>query len=108
MNWEAAGALIGVSYKGGLQTELNENQVTPVGREWGLPEFWLGVWEVPASPDITVLSMDDRGLPASWVKGYGGAPGTGFVQVALEKWDREMLNHLAVVAEYRPRLGSSH
>jgi outer membrane protein assembly factor BamB len=107
MNWAAADALIGVSYKGGLQTEMNENQVTPVGREWGLPEFWLGVWEVPTSPDITVLSTDDRGLPASWVKSYGGPPGTGFVQLALEKWDGEMLNDLALVAEYRPHPGSN-
>ena len=104
--WDDANRLLGISYKGGLQ-ELQggttHNRVTPAGRDWGLPEWWLGTWDVPISRGMTVLSLDDRGFAGAWVKNYGGAPGTGFVFIGLEDRDSEMLGRLAMVAEYRPR-----
>jgi hypothetical protein len=39
----------------------------------------------------------------AWVKNYGGVPGTGFVYVGLEDKGDDMLNRLAMVAEYRPQ-----
>ena len=101
--WDDARNLLGVSYDGALQDDLNYNRATNAGRAWGLPEWWLGTWDVRPSPDITPLSLDDRGSAGSWVRHYGGVPGTGFVYIGLDAWNIEMLNHLALVAEYRPR-----
>ena len=103
LTWDAASNLLGVPYKGALQSDQNSNRVTATGRDWGLPEWWIGSWDVPASTGITPLSLDDRGFAGAWVKNYGGAPGTGFVYVGLLHWNNEMLARLAIVAEYRPR-----
>lgn len=103
INWEYAQHLVSVSYEGGLQDETNNNRVTADGRDWGLPEFWIGTWDTPLSPNVTPLSLDDRGFAGSWVRNYGAGPGTGFVYLGLEKWDINMLNSLATVAEFHPR-----
>jgi hypothetical protein len=34
--------LLGIRLKGSLHNEMGNNQVTPAGRDWGLPEWWLG------------------------------------------------------------------
>ncbi|MFZ3374821.1 MAG: PQQ-binding-like beta-propeller repeat protein [Chthoniobacterales bacterium] len=98
-----ANELLGVSFKGALNGEMNNNRVTPAGRDWGLAEWWIGWWDVPISSDITVLSLDERGFAGAWAKNYGGAPGTGFVYFGAKNWDSELLSRLAMVAEYRPR-----
>jgi hypothetical protein len=55
------------------------------------------------STNITALSFDERGFAGAWVKNYGGSPGTGFVYVGIADWNPEILERLAMVAEYRPR-----
>lgn len=103
IRWDDSGKLLGVSVIGGLKNELGNNQVTPAGREWGLPDWWLGSWDLPPSNQITPLSLDDREYVGAWVKNYGGARGTGFVYVGVGSWSSEMLQHVASVSEYRPR-----
>jgi eukaryotic-like serine/threonine-protein kinase len=103
LRWDDAGKLLGISYKGGLQNNSASNRVTPAGLDCGLPEWWLGTWDVPISNEMTVLSLDDRGFAGAWVKNYGGAPGTGFVYIGLQERRDDMLSSLAMVAEYRPR-----
>jgi outer membrane protein assembly factor BamB len=98
-----ASKLLDVSFKGALNGEMNNNQVTPAGRDWGLAEWWIGWWDMPISPGMTVLSLNERGFAGAWVKNYGGLPGTGFVYIGIKNWDSEMLSRLAMVAEYRPR-----
>jgi outer membrane protein assembly factor BamB len=102
IRWDDASNLLSVSFKGALNGELNNNQVTPAGRDWGLGEWWLGSWDLPLSGNTTALSLDERGFAGAWVKNYGGPPGTGFVYVG-KNWGSEMLNALGVVAEYCPR-----
>jgi hypothetical protein len=102
IRWDDANQLLGVSFKGALNGEFNNNQVTPAGRDWGLGEWWLGSWDLPPSSDTTALSLDERGFAGAWVKNYGGPPGTGFVYVG-KNWDSEVLNRLGIIAEYRPR-----
>ena len=103
IRWDDAQQLLGSSWQGGLNNEMGNNRVTPAGRDWGLGEWWLGAWDVPVSPDILALSLDERGYAGAWVKNYGGAPGTGFVYIGVGNWDSEVMNRLALVAEYRPR-----
>lgn len=95
--------LLGISFETALNGLMSNNRVTPAGRDWGLAEWWIGTWDLPLSSDITVLSLNDRGFAGAWVKNYGGAPGTGFVYFGTKNWDSEVLNRLAIAAEYRPR-----
>ena len=55
-NWNAAGALLGVSYRGALHDELNDNRVTQTGRDWGLNSWWLGTWDLPTANAVVALS----------------------------------------------------
>jgi outer membrane protein assembly factor BamB len=103
VHWDAAGSLLGISYRGALQDEVSNNRVTVAGRAWDLPDWWIGFWGIPITNEITAFSIDDSGLAGAWFKSFGGAPGTGFVYVGLTQWDTEWLNRLAMVAEYRPR-----
>ena len=66
--WDDVRQLLGVSFNRSLHDEMNNNSVTSAGREWGLPEWWLGTWALPASSDMTVLSLNDCGLAGAWVK----------------------------------------
>lgn len=102
IRWDDTSDLLGLSFKGALNGEFNNNAVTHAGRDWGLGEWWLGSWDLPPSNDITVLSLDERGFAGAWVRNYGGPPGTGFVYLG-KNWDSEVLNRLGIVAEYRPR-----
>jgi len=103
IGWDDASNLLSVSWKGALHEEKTSNQVTPAGRDWGLADWWLGTWDMPLSPELTPLALDDRGFAGAWVRNFGSAPGTGFVYIGLGGWDSEMLGRLAIVAEYRPR-----
>jgi hypothetical protein len=103
MHWDDLEKLLGISFNGSLNNEFGDNQVTPAGRDWGFPDWWLGRWDMPLSSNITALSFDERGFAGAWVKNYGGAPGTGFVYAGISNWNTEILVRLAMVAEYRPR-----
>jgi outer membrane protein assembly factor BamB len=101
-DWESASQLLGVSIQGALTDPTTDNRSTASGIEWGLAPSWLGTWDVPVASGMTVLAFDDREFAGAWVKSYGGAPGTGFVYVALSGWNSDVLANLAMVAEYRP------
>ena len=55
--------------------------VTDESRRWGLDGWWLARWSVSARSVTTVLARDQRRDASSFVKSYGGAPGTGFVRI---------------------------
>src|ERR1700728_1970426 len=95
LTWDAASNLLGIPYKGALQSDQNSNRVTPAGRDWGLVEWWIGTWDVPVSSGMTPLSLDDRGFAGAWIKSYGGPPGTGFVYIRRGPLDNKKLGRLA-------------
>lgn len=101
-DWESTSRLLGVRVQGALVDMATANRSTPSGIDWGLAQSWLGTWDVPVSTGMTVLAFDDREFAGAWVKNYGGAPGTGFVYIALAGWNSDVLENLAIVAEYRP------
>ena len=96
LNWSAAGRLLGVGMDSAM-FDVRGVRATPAGRAWGLPARWREGWGIAPDGAITVLGQDEFGLAASWVRGYGGPPGTGFVRVPAED---PMTVYLA--AEYRP------
>jgi hypothetical protein len=61
---------------------------------------------LPAGVTETLV-LDDNGLASSWVKRYGGQPGTGFVRVYGGSWSAggptANLAAVQAVAEYMPR-----
>lgn len=57
-------------------------EATPLGREWGLPAgWWIDEEATPPQAGVEPLALNRLGHPVSWVKRFGGPPGTGFVQL---------------------------
>jgi len=56
-------------------------EATEAGHRWGLYGWWIARWSVNAASVSTVLAGDQRGDASSFVKTYGGAPGSGFVRI---------------------------
>jgi outer membrane protein assembly factor BamB len=75
---------------------------TALGIRWGLRDWWLASWSIPPGEDLSVLAQDERGLASVWVRSYGGAPGTGFIQFNRQQWNTADVGQLVAVAEYRP------
>ena len=55
-------------------------KTTADGLKWGLPTWGTAGYPVDASRVDTVLSLTEDGQAATWVKRYGGKPGSGFVR----------------------------
>ena len=81
-------------------------RATEAGLRWGLSGWWDGNWSVDPAAVSEVLARDDNGLANSWVKSYGGPPGTGFVRVYGGNWSAggptASFSAVQSVAEYRP------
>jgi hypothetical protein len=80
--------------------------VTDAGLRWGLSGWWDSNWGVDPAEVTETLATDDNGLASSWVRGYGGPPGTGFVRVYGGNWSAggptASFAAVQAVAEYRP------
>lgn len=72
---------------------------TDTGRAWGLDGWWVGSGQTLPSHVDRVLAVDELGRAVSWVKEYGGPPGTGLVSTR-PTWDRAHLAQIQRVAEY--------
>jgi hypothetical protein len=102
---EATRRLIDVAFDGGNFDPLNAVP-NEDGIRLGLPAWYLDNWAATPRDVTTVLARDEQGLAASWVKRYGGPPGTGFVRFfSGDGTPGRPLNHHAIqiVAELRPR-----
>jgi hypothetical protein len=81
--------------------------VTGEGLRWGLSGWWDSNWGVDPAGVTETLALDDNGLASSWVKRYGGPPGTGFVRVYGGSWSAggptANLAAVQAVAEFMPR-----
>jgi len=82
--------------------------VTEAGLRWGLSGWWDSNWGVDPAGVTETLAMDDNGLASSWVRSYGGPPGTGFVRVYGGNWSAggptASFAAVQAVAEYRPAI----
>ncbi len=80
--------------------------VTEEGLRWGLSGWWDSNWGVDPAAVTETLALDDNGLASSWVRNYGGPPGTGFVRVYGGSWSAggptASFAAVQAVAEYRP------
>lgn len=97
--------LLGVSFDGGNFDPLG---VTPnaAGRRLGLPAWYIDNWSADPRDVTTVWAVDEQGQAAAWIKGFGGATGTGFMHFfAGDATPGRPQNHHAIqiVAELRPR-----
>lgn len=81
--------------------------VTPEGRRWGMAGWWESNWSVDPKGVTETLAVDDNGLASSWVKNYGGPPGTGFVRIYGGPWaaggPMGSFSVVQAVAEYLPK-----
>jgi hypothetical protein len=80
MHWDAPGQLLGVSHLH-ASFDLRGTRATTLGARWGLNGYWRDSWGVPVSEVSTVLARDEWGMATSWVRRFGGPPGTGFIRV---------------------------
>jgi outer membrane protein assembly factor BamB len=80
--------------------------VTEPGLRWGLSGWWDSNWGVDPAGVTETLARDDNGLASSWVRNYGGPPGSGFVRVYGGSWSAggptASFAAVQAVAEYRP------
>ena len=60
---------------------------TRAGRALGLRSPFIASGAVDPDQSITVLAEDEFGKASAWLKSYGGAPGTGLLQLALPRQD---------------------
>jgi hypothetical protein len=82
--------------------------VTEAGLRWGLSGWWDSNWGVDPAGVTETLASDDNGLASSWVRNYGGAPGSGFVRIYGGSWSAggptASFAAVQAVAEYRPAI----
>jgi eukaryotic-like serine/threonine-protein kinase len=105
VNREATEKLLGIDHQASNFDPYN-CKVTGDGTKWGLSGWWLCNWSVDPKKVTTVLMISEQGLASAWVKGYGGAPGTGFVRIPInETGNGTPLNlvEIKTVAEYMPK-----
>lgn len=94
--WEKAGQLLGISVTPTL-FDRRMTQPTAAGRRWGLVARWRDSWGIDPAQVSEVLGLDDWGFAASWVKSFGGGPGTGFIRAPTGDAFADYL-----LSEYRP------
>lgn len=93
----ASDRLLGVQ-QGSPSFDRFGTTATVAGERWGLRGWWLSDWAADTSSAFTALAADQAGHASSWVRGYGGAPGTGFVRLDTSLGP----DFVRAVAEYMP------
>ncbi len=73
---------------------------TAEGRAMGLRHPGVASAPVDVQPGITVLARDEFGRASAWLRGYGGRPGTGLLQLQLSRLEPPDLAELRAVVEY--------
>ena len=102
---DAAPKLLGVRYTRGNFDPLGVKP-TALGRRLGLPQWYIDAWGAVPEDVTTVLAHDEQGNAASWIKSFGGPPGTGFIRFfAGDGAAGRPINWVNVqaIAERRPR-----
>jgi len=75
---------------------------TATGQRMGLRTRSVSYLAIDAGkdPEITVLALDEYGKAAAWLKRYGGAPGTGLLQLAVPRQDLTDFSEYQAVIEF--------
>ena len=73
---------------------------TAEGRRWGLRGSTVGSGAIDPAQATTVLAEDEFGMASAWVKNYGGAEGTGLLQLSLPRGTPVELSRYRAVIEY--------
>jgi outer membrane protein assembly factor BamB len=94
-----SGRLIGVDHTVGRADWMGARATTD-GRRWGVPEWYVGGFAVPAGDVTTVLGLDEWGRSSAWVKSFGGPAGSGFVRLWGRKEPIGDMAWVKAVAEY--------
>jgi outer membrane protein assembly factor BamB len=97
LDFTAPRRLLGIGHEQAIFDQRGTTATAEGGR-WGVTGRWRDNWGVARDQVTTALAVDEWGLVTTYVKSYGGAPGTGFVRVSPQE------NKLVMywVAEYRP------
>lgn len=72
---------------------------TAAGRATGLRHAGVASSPIDAQPGITVLATDEFGRASAWLRGYGGRPGTGLLQLELSRLETPDLAEIRAVIE---------
>ncbi len=73
---------------------------TAAGRAMGLRRAGVASSPIDAQAGVTVLSTDEFGRASAWLRGYGGRPGSGLLQLELPRGEAPDLAELRAVIEY--------
>ncbi|MEP7302474.1 MAG: PQQ-binding-like beta-propeller repeat protein [Caldimonas sp.] len=76
---------------------------TPAGRAIGMRSFAIGYQPLDPGTQgdrFTALALDEFGNASAWLKGYGGRPGTGLLQLAVSRQDVADLSEVQAAIEY--------
>ena len=73
---------------------------TAAGRAMGLRHAGVASSPIAAQPGVTVLSRDEFGRASAWLRGYGGRPGSGLLQLELPRSEAPDLAELRAVIEF--------
>jgi outer membrane protein assembly factor BamB len=73
---------------------------TAAGRAMGLRHAGVASSPVDAQPGIVVLASDEFGRASAWLRGYGGRPGTGLLQLELSRFETPDLAEIRAVIEH--------
>ena len=73
---------------------------TAAGKGMGLRSFSVGYPAVDPDQALTPLALDEYGKASAWLKGYGGAEGSGLLQLALARQELPDIAELRAVIEY--------
>ena len=77
---ERSGRILGVTE--GYLKGVFRFAPSQAGTDWGLRTWWVTEMGAPATK-VEPLSTVQQGMASSWVKTFGGPPGTGFVRLAM-------------------------
>jgi len=58
---------------------------TAEGKRWGLRGFTVSAGAIDPAQATSVLAKDEYGMASAWVKNYGGAEGTGLLQLSVPR-----------------------
>jgi len=73
---------------------------TAAGRAMGLRHAGVASYPIDAQPGVTALATDEFGRASAWLRGYGGRPGTGLLQLQLSRFEAPDLAELRAVIEH--------
>ena len=73
---------------------------TAAGRAAGLHHPGVASSPIAAQPGVTVLATDEFGRASAWLRGYGGRPGSGLLQLQLPRAEAPDLAEIRAVIEH--------